>query len=244
MSTPGRPLRASLMVTCLGDLFYPEVGVRIVGLLRGLGVQVDFPSGQTCCGLPLFNSGYHQQAAALARRTVPLFDKADHVVVPSGSCAWMIKHEYPNLMGDSEGKAAAELLAAKTYELSQFLVEVVGRREFTSEVAGPVTYHDSCHLLRGLGESRSPRTILQNLRGADFVDLPGSDECCGFGGSFSVRLPEVSTAILDRKLAGIEASGASCVVACDAGCLLQIGGALQRRGSTVRALHLAEVIST
>jgi L-lactate dehydrogenase complex protein LldE len=232
------------MVTCLGDMFYPEVGVRIVRLLRGVGVRVDFPAGQTCCGLPLFNSGYHDEAAALARRTVPLFEQAEHVVVPSGSCAWMVKHEYPNLMGDATGQAAAAQLAERTYELSQFLVEVVGRNEFMSEVAGPVTYHDSCHLLRGLGESSSPRAILRNLRGADFVDLPGSDECCGFGGSFSVRLPEVSTAILDRKLAGIEASGASCVVACDAGCLLQIGGALQRRGSTVRALHLAEVIST
>jgi L-lactate dehydrogenase complex protein LldE len=231
------------MVTCLGDMFYPEVGVRIVRLLRDLGVQVDFPAGQTCCGLPLFNSGYHEEAAALAQRTVPLFDKAEHVVVPSGSCAWMVKHEYPNLMDHSELKAAAEQLAERTYELSQFLVQVVGRSEFMSEVEGPVTYHDSCHLLRGLGESSSPRTILQNLRGANFVELPGSDECCGFGGSFSVRLPEVSSAILDRKLAGIEASGASCVVACDAGCLLQIGGALQRRGSTVRALHLAEVIS-
>jgi L-lactate dehydrogenase complex protein LldE len=232
------------MVTCLGDMFYPEVGVRIVRLLRDLGVRVDFPAGQTCCGLPLLNSGYHDEAAALARRTVPLFAQAEHVVVPSGSCAWMVKHEYPNLMGDATGQAAAEELAERTYELSQFLVEVVGRSEFMSEVAGPVTYHDSCHLLRGLGESSSPRAILRNLRGADFVDLPDSDECCGFGGSFSVRLPEVSTAILDRKLAGIEASGASCVVACDAGCLLQIGGALQRRGSTVRALHLAEVIST
>jgi L-lactate dehydrogenase complex protein LldE len=119
----------------------------------------------------------------------------------------------------------------------------VGRTEFTSAVAGPVTYHDSCHLLRGLGESTSPRTILHNLRGADFVDLPGGDECCGFGGSFAVRLPEVSTAILERKLAGIEASGAACVVACDAGCLLQISGALRRRNSTVRAFHLAEVIA-
>jgi L-lactate dehydrogenase complex protein LldE len=243
MSATEGPVRASLMVTCLGDMFYPEVAVRIVRLLRGLGVRVDFPPGQTCCGLPLFNSGYHDEAAALARRTVPLFQNAEHVVVPSGSCAWMVKHEYPDLMDHSAGRAAAERLAERTYELSQFLVEVVGRTEFTSTVAGPVTYHDSCHLLRGLGESASPRTILHNLRGADFVDLPGDDECCGFGGSFAVRLPEVSTAILERKLAGIEASGAACVVACDAGCLLQISGALRRRSSTVRAFHLAEVIA-
>jgi L-lactate dehydrogenase complex protein LldE len=232
------------MVTCLADMFYPEVGVRIVRLLRGLGVRVDFPAGQTCCGLPLFNSGYQEEAAALARRTVPLFAEAEHVVVPSGSCAWMVKHEYPTLMDDARQRAAAQALAERTYELSQFLVQVVGRTEFTSTVAGPVTYHDSCHLLRGLGESSSPRKILNDLQGAEFVDLPGGDECCGFGGSFAVRLPEVSTAILDRKLAGIEASGAACVVACDAGCLLQVGGALRRRGSSVRALHLAEVIAS
>lgn len=243
MSTAARPLSASLMVTCLGDLFYPEVGVRIVRLLRSLGVRVDFPRGQTCCGLPLFNSGFHDAAAAVARRTVRLFRRAEHVVVPSGSCAWMVKHEYPGLMRNPARRAEAERLAQRTWELSQFLVGVVGRKEFTSAVSGRVTYHDSCHLLRGLGERVSPRTILRSLRGAEFVELAGSDECCGFGGSFAVRLPEVSTAILDRKVAAIEASGAAGVVACDAGCLLQMSGALRRKGSPVRALHLADVLS-
>ena len=144
--------RASLLVTCLGDLFYPEVGVRIVRLLRDLGVAVDFPPGQTCCGLPLFNSGYHREAAAVARRTLPLFSESEHVVVPSGSCAWMIKHEYPGLLTDPTLRAEAERLAARTYELSQFLVGVLGRTRFRSAVAGPLTYHDSCHLRRGLGE--------------------------------------------------------------------------------------------
>ena len=237
-----RSVRASLMVTCLGDLFYPEVGVRIVRLLRGLGVAVDFPGGQTCCGLPLFNSGYHAAAAEVARRTVPLFRESEHVVVPSGSCAWMIKHEYPGLMPDGALRAEAERLAARTHELSQFLVKVLGRRRFRSAVRGTVTYHDSCHLLRGLHESESPRALLREADGARFVELPGSDECCGFGGSFSVRLPEVSTAILDKKLANVEATGADCVVACDAGCLMQMRGGLSRRASRVRALHLAEVL--
>ena len=230
------------MVTCLGDMFYPEAGVSIVRLLRRLDVAVDFPAGQTCCGLPLFNSGYHREAAAVARRTAALFRDAEHVVVPSGSCAWMVKHEYPGLMPDAGAKAEALALAGRTYELSQFLVRVLGRTEFTSAVRGRVTYHDSCHLLRGLHEAQSPRTILARLRGAALVELPGSDECCGFGGSFSVRLPEVSAAILDKKLANIEATGADCVVACDAGCLMQIGGGLSRRGSRVRALHLAELL--
>ena len=235
-------LRAAFMVTCLGDVFYPEVGERIVRLLRRLGVRVDFPAGQTCCGLPLFNSGYHAEAAAVARRTVALFEGAEHIVVPSGSCAWMVKHEYPGLMPSATERTAAERLAGRTHELSQFLVRVLGRRRFRSAVAGRLTYHDSCHLLRGLNEAESPRALLRELPGAELVELPGSDECCGFGGSFSVRLPEVSTAILDKKLANVESTGAEAVVACDAGCLMQMRGGLSRRGSRVRALHLAEVL--
>jgi L-lactate dehydrogenase complex protein LldE len=147
-------------------------------------------------------------------------------------------------MTDPGLRAEAESLAGKTYELSQFLVKVLGRTRFRSAIPGRVTYHDSCHLRRGLGEWESPRTILRGLEGAELVELPGSDECCGFGGSFAVRLPEVSTSILDKKLANVEATGARCVVACDAGCLMQMGGRLRRRNSEIRALHLAEVLDT
>jgi L-lactate dehydrogenase complex protein LldE len=238
----GAPRRAALMITCLADMFYPEVGERIVGLLRRLGVEVTLPAGQTCCGLPLFNSGYHAAAAEVARRTVAIFRDADAVIVPSGSCAWMVKHEYPGLLRGSAEAADAERLAARTYEFSQFLVRGLGHTTFQSEVEGPLAYHDSCHLLRGLHEGEAPRVLLRDLQGAQVVPLPGSDECCGFGGSFSVRLPEVSTAILDRKLASLEASGARCLVACDAGCLMQIRGRLSRRDSPLRALHLAEVL--
>jgi L-lactate dehydrogenase complex protein LldE len=231
------------MITCLADVFYPEVGEKIVRLLRSLGVTVQFPAGQTCCGLPLFNSGYHADAAAVARRTIALFGDAEQVVVPSGSCAWMVKHEYPGLMTDPADRTAAERLAGRTHELSQFLVRRLGRRRFRSAVGGRLTYHDSCHLLRGLHESESPRALLRDLAGSQFVELPGSDECCGFGGSFAVRLPEISTAILDKKLASVEATGADAVVACDAGCLMQMRGGLSRRGSAVRALHLAEVLA-
>jgi L-lactate dehydrogenase complex protein LldE len=234
--------RVALMITCLADVFFPEVGESVVRLLRRLGMPVDFPAGQTCCGLPLFNSGYHPEAAAVAARTLPLFREAPYVVVPSGSCAWMVKHEYPGLLTGAE-QQEARLLAGKTYELSQFLVQVVQRTHFRSAVPGRLTYHDSCHLRRGLGESESPRTLLRNLAGAEFVELPESEECCGFGGSFAVRLPEVSSAILDKKLAAVEKTGAAGVVACDAGCLLQIAGGLGRRGSPVRALHLAQVLA-
>ncbi len=236
------PVRASLMVTCLGDMLFPEVGVSMVRLLRRLGVAVDFPRGQTCCGLPLFNSGYQAHAARVAARTVEIFKESEHVVVPSGSCAWMVKHEYPGLLRASALREAAARLAGRTYELSQFLVRVLGTTEFQSAVGGRVTYHDSCHLLRGLHESESPRTILRRLKGAEFVELPGADECCGFGGSFAVRLPEVSSGILDKKLENVAATGASCLVACDAGCLMQMGGGLSRRRSPVRTLHLAELL--
>jgi L-lactate dehydrogenase complex protein LldE len=234
--------RVALMITCLADLFYPEVGERMVRILRALGATVTLPPGQTCCGLPLFNSGYHAEARAVARRTAALFADAEALVVPSGSCAWMVKHEYPALLRDTPDADAARRLAERTYEFSQYLVRGLGRTRFRTTATGRLTYHDSCHLLRGLHEAESPRTLLRNLPGVEVVELAGSDECCGFGGSFSVRLPEVSSAILDRKLASVEASGAGCVVACDAGCLMQMQGGLRRRGSAVRAVHLAEVL--
>ena len=237
-------VRASIMITCLGDLFFPEVGVAMVTVLRRLGVTVDFPEGQTCCGMPLYNSGYHDEAARVAERTVGLFAAAEHVVVPSGSCAWMVKTEYPGLLKhDPALKAAAESLASRTRELSQFIVDVLGVTRVESDFSGSVTYHDSCHLLRGLGESRAPRTLLRNIAGVELVELPGADECCGFGGSFSVRLPEVSTAILDKKLGNVEGTGAGCLAACDAGCLMQMGGGLSRRASRIRPLHLAQILA-
>jgi len=232
------------MATCLVDIFYPEVGVSLARLLRRLGVTVDFPGPQTCCGLPLFNSGYHREARRVARRTIKLFTGSEHVVVPSGSCAWMVKKEYPGLVhDDARARAEAEALAGRTWELSQFLVNVLKITSVETDFRGRVAYHDSCHLLRGLGESRSPRTLLLNAAGVEFVELPGADECCGFGGSFSVRLPEVSTAILAKKLASVEATGADCLVACDAGCLLQMDGGLSRRNSRVKAAHLAQVLA-
>ena len=178
----------------------------------------------------------------MATRTMGLFRTSQHVVVPSGSCAWMVKHEYPGLLAGTVLARDAEALAARTHELSQFLVRVLGVTEFTAAVPGRVTYHDSCHLLRGLNESQSPRTLLGRLKGAELVPLPGADECCGFGGSFAVRLPEVSSQILAKKLASVESTGADCLVACDAGCLMQMGGGLKRAKSRVRALHLAELL--
>ena len=238
------PVKASIMITCLGDMLFPEVGVAMVTLLRRLGVTVDFPPGQTCCGPPLFNSGFHRAAARVAARTVSVFEGSEHVVVPSGSCAWLVKQEYPGLLARHGGPTeAARALAARTWELSQFLVEVLGVTDVGSRFQGRVTYHDSCHLLRGLGEAAAPRTLLRGVRGVELQELDGADECCGFGGSFSVRFPEVSAAILGKKIQCVEKSGAGCVVACDAGCLMQMAGALSRAGSHVKPLHLAQVLA-
>jgi L-lactate dehydrogenase complex protein LldE len=238
-------MRAALLVTCLVDLFYPEVGLAAVRLLRRRGVEVTVPEGQTCCGLPLFNSGYRREAARMARRTIALCGDAERLVVPSGSCAWMVKAEYPHLFPrDPAMTAKAHEVADRTSELSQFLASVPdpgGDRPGRAGGPARVTYHDSCHLLRGLGESRAARALIRQA-GVELIELPGADECCGFGGSFAVRLADVSGAILGRKLDRICATGADAVVACDAGCLLQIGGGMARRSDAVRVMHLAELL--
>jgi L-lactate dehydrogenase complex protein LldE len=235
-------LNVSLLVTCLGDVFFPEAGLAAVRLLRRLGVGVDFPEGQTCCGQPHFNSGYHREARALARHLIGAFDNGKPVVVPSGSCAAMVKLEYPELFGDDPhwGPRAREL-AGRTYELSSFLVHVLGVEDVGARFEGRVTYHMACHL-RGLGLLTEPERLLRRVRGLELVPLERADECCGFGGSFSVRYPGISGAMVQDKAAFIEQAGVDAVVATDAGCLMNIAGCLRRRGSAVRALHLAQVL--
>jgi L-lactate dehydrogenase complex protein LldE len=237
-------VKVSLMVTCLGDALFPEVGLATVRLLRHLGVEVDFPRTQTCCGQPHFNSGYHDLAANLARHTIAAFAEGRTVVSPSGSCAAMVKHEYPELLhGDLVWHARAEDLARRTHELSDFLVNILGVEEVGARFDGRVTYHMACHL-RGLGVLTEPERLLRRVRGLELVPLERCDECCGFGGSFSVRFPGISGAMVQDKAALIEKTGAGAVVATDSGCLMNIGGCLRRRGSKVRALHLAEVLGS
>ena len=238
------PVRAALMITCLGDMFFPEVGVAMVRLLRGLGVEVEFPEGQTCCGMPLFNSGYHHDAALVAARTVKLFERAEHVVVPSGSCAWMVKTESPGLLKhDPALRAAAESLARRTRELSQFLVEVLGVSRVDSPFEGRVTYHDSCHLLRGIGVKEQPRRLLRRVSGLELVEMKDSDYCCGFGGAFAIKYPDISGAMVYDKVDKIVASGVDTVVGCDTGCLLNIAGAVSRRGLPIKTMHIAEILA-
>src|SRR5437868_1697247 len=236
-------MKVSLLVTCLGDALFPQVGVATVHLLRRLGVEVDFPQAQTCCGQPHFNSGYHDEARALARHTIQAFNNAQTVVTPSGSCAAMVKLEYPELFHDNlVWHGRAEELAGRTRELSDFLVNVLGVEDVGARFEGKVTYHMACHL-RGLGLFTEPERLLRRVQGLELVPLERADECCGFGGSFAVRYPGISGAMVRDKAAFIEKTGADAVIATDAGCLMNIAGYLRRAGSKVRALHLAQVLA-
>ncbi len=236
-------MRVSLLVTCLGDALFPEVGVATVRLLRRLGVEVDFPTAQTCCGQPHFNSGYHDDARDLARHLLRTFAGEQRVVTPSGSCAAMVKLEYPELFHDDPVWHRRALdLSARIHELSDFLVNVLHLEDVGARFEGRVTYHMACHL-RGLGLLTEPERLLKRVRGLEYVPLERADECCGFGGSFSVRYPGISGAMVLDKASFIEQAGVQAVVATDAGCLMNIAGCLRRRGSPVQALHLAELLA-
>ena len=231
-------------MTCLVDQFFPEVGEATVKVLRHLGVDVSFPENQTCCGQIGFNGGYRKEAAAIARQFVETFEGYDHIVVPSGSCTSMIKAYYKDLFAeDPEMLERAKAVAEKTHELSEFIVNVLGVTDVGASGFGLVTYHDACHLLRELDISAQPRLLIENVRGVEFQEMSKPDACCGFGGLFSVKFPEISTAILNDKLTSIEQTGASTVVANDCGCLMHIRGAMRRSGSAVRPLHIAEVLA-
>jgi L-lactate dehydrogenase complex protein LldE len=232
------------MITCLGDALFPEVGVGTVKLLRRLGCEVDFPQAQTCCGQPHFNSGYRDFARDLARHTIHAFATGHKVVSPSGSCTAMVKLEYPELLHDDMvWHGRAEELAHRTHELSDFLVNVLGVEDVGARFDGKATYHMACHL-RGLGIQSEPERLLRRVKGLEYVPLERTDECCGFGGSFSVRYPGISGAMVQDKAAFIEKTGADVVVATDAGCLMNIGGCLRRRGSKVRFMHLAQILAS
>jgi L-lactate dehydrogenase complex protein LldE len=232
------------MVTCLADLFFPAVGAATVGLLRRLGVEVDFPHSQTCCGQPHFNSGYHSEARALAKHTIQSFAQSPLVVTPSGSCAAMVKLEYPQLFhSDLVWHDRAEELAHRTHELSDFLVNLLKLEDVGARFEARAAYHMACHL-RGLGLHAEPERLLRRVKGLMLIPLERSDECCGFGGSFSVRFPGISGAMVEDKARFIEQSGADVLVATDAGCLMNIGGCLHRRASKVRIMHLAEILAS
>jgi L-lactate dehydrogenase complex protein LldE len=228
----------ALFVTCLADTLRPSVGRATVSLLERLGVEVAFPRAQTCCGQLHLNAGYPDVASALARRFVDVFSGFDAVVAPSGSCAAHVRTHVAEHADDPEG------VAARTVELSELLVDRLGVTDVGSGFDGAVTYHPTCHSLRTLRLGDRPESLLRGVQGIDLRPLADATECCGFGGMFAVRNADVSTAMLADKLRRVEESGADVVCACDASCLLHIGGGLERRGSRVRALHLAEVLAS
>lgn len=238
------PARVALLVTCLVDLFRPTVGFAAVKLLEQAGCTVDVPRAQTCCGQPAYNSGDRADAKAVARQAIAAFAGYDYVVAPSGSCAGMVKVHYPELFADEpETLAKAEELAARTYELVSFLVDVRGMQSVAADWPRAVTYHDSCSGLRELGVKDQPRRLLASVEGLRLTELPGAEVCCGFGGTFCVKYPEISDKMVTDKAADVAATGAEAVLAGDLGCLLNIAGKLSRLGYRIETRHVAEVLA-
>jgi L-lactate dehydrogenase complex protein LldE len=235
-------MKLSLMVTCLGDVLRPEAAKATVTLLRRLGHEVDFPEQQTCCGQPFFNSGFIDYAKAQAHHTIATFAGSRTVVVPSGSCAAMVKTEYPHLLEDDAGwHERARELAARTFELSDFLVNQLKVLDVGARYSGKVAYHYACHL-RGLQLADEAEQLIRHIEGAELMTLRHADQCCGFGGSFSVRYPDISTAMVNDKVECVLATEADCLVSTDAGCLMNIGGRLHRLEKPLEVMHLAELL--
>ena len=241
-----RPTRVQLLVTCLVDRFFPETGMSVVAVLEGLGIDVQCPAGQTCCGQPAFNGGYLDEARALARHTIDLLSATDDpIVIPSGSCGDMVIHQYEALFRDDPvylDKARA--LHHRTYEFTQFLVNVLGVTDVGAAYPRKIAYHACCHGLRGLGAKDEPESLLSGVGRAERCALAEADVCCGFGGMFSVKLPEISGAMLDRKLDAIQESGADTVVVTDVSCGMHMAGGLHRRGSAIEVRHIADVLAS
>ena len=234
-----------LFVTCLVDTFYPETAEAIVSILNRLDLDVDFPSAQTCCGQPQFNAGLRADARQMAEHMIRTFESLPgEILSPSGSCAHMIRHNYPELFAKNPAwLARAQTLAKRTFEFTEYLVDVLGVTDVGARWDGILTYHPSCHLSRGLGIDRQPRALLANVKGAKIVELPEEQDCCGFGGIFSVAHPELSAEFLKRKIGNLEKTQSPTLVAADTGCIMHIAGGLHRQGKPQRVVHIAEVLN-
>ena len=242
-SSPGKP-RVGLFVTCLVDLMRPSVGFAAVKLLEQSGCSVEVPIAQTCCGQPAYNSGDKADSAALARQTIAAFDGFDYVVAPSGSCAGMLKKHYPGLLAsDPEWSSKAKEFAERVHELISFLVDVRGMTAVDSEFQGRVTYHDSCSGLRELNIKQQPRHLLQSVKGLELKEMADSEVCCGFGGTFALKYPDISNAMVEKKSASAAATGPDLLLAGDLGCLMNMAGKLKREGSKIQVRHVAEVLA-
>ena len=233
-----------LFVTCLVDLFRPTIGFAAVKLLEDAGFALEVPRDQTCCGQPAYNSGDKDDARALARQVIKTFEGYDYIVAPSGSCSGMIAKHYPALLADDpQWSARAEAVAAKTHELVSFLVDVAGIESVASHYRGTVTYHDSCSGLREMKIQSQPRKLLTSIEGVTLREMKDNDVCCGFGGTFCVKYPDISDAIVGKKAQNAEDSGAVTLLAGDLGCLMNMAGKLKREGATIKVRHVAEVLA-
>ena len=235
-------MKVSLFIPCLVDQFFPSVGMNLYRILKKVGVSVDYPMEQTCCGQPAFNSGYHKEAIELAQRFLEIFKDSECIVSPSGSCTSMVKIFYPEILEDAEIKETLSDLISRTYEFSDFLVNIVGIKDVGARFPHRVTYHDACHLLRELKIHLAPRELIRNVHGIELVEMEDSELCCGFGGTFSVKFQEISTAMAEDKATAIEKTNAKYLVANDSSCLMQIGGYLSRHRVPVKPLHLADLL--
>lgn len=238
--------KVSLFVTCIVDMIYPQTGMSVVDVLEHLNIPVDFPTGQTCCGQPAFNSGYQNDARNVARQFLRAFHEAEVIVTPSGSCCAMVRHEYPSLFADDPiWLPLAERAAAKTWEFTEYLVDGLGIDDLGAKLPAPQSFaiHDACHGLRLLGLGSAARTLLGNIENATICDLDEHDVCCGFGGLFSVKMGNVSNGMLQTKIQHIEDSTATTILTGDASCLTQMNGGLSRQGASKRVRHIAEVLA-
>lgn len=241
---PSAPPDVGFFVTCLVDLMRPSVGFAAIKLLEDAGCRVTVPADQTCCGQPAYNSGDRADAIALAKRVIAAFEGFDYVVLPSGSCAGMIREHYPRLFaGDAAWEARANALAGRTHELTAFLVDVMGVSRVAARLEATVTYHDSCSGLRELGVKAQPRKLLATVAGLTLRESAAAETCCGFGGTFCVKYPDISGRMVDVKADDLLATGADLVLAGDMGCLLNIAGRLKRKGAAMQARHVAEVLA-
>lgn len=229
-------MRVSLFITCLSDLFFPDVGEAVVRLLKRHGVQVEFPMEQTCCGQPAFNGGFHDEARSMARQWLKAFRNADYVVTPSGSCATMVRTHYPGLLPESRE------IAGRTYEFTEFLVDVLKVEDVGAQFNAKAAYHHSCHMLRELQIYQQPLTLLRHVKGLELVEVPRADLCCGFGGTFAVKMPEISAAMVSDKVAAVASTGAQILVGSDSSCIMNIGGRMAREGRQIRVMHTAELL--
>ena len=236
---------AQLFISCLVDSFYPHTGEAIVSILRRLGVDVDFPRDQTCCGQPPFNAGLRAEARPIAEHTIRVFEKtAGEIIIPSGSCAHMLKHDYQELFADDPvWLPRAQAVGNRVYEFTEYLVDKLGVTDLGATWNGIITFHPSCHALRAMKIDRQPRALLANVRGATIVELPEAESCCGFGGIFSMEHPELSAEWLKRKIGNLEKTESPTLVVTETGCLMHIAGGLHRQKKKQSVMHIAEILN-